>query len=99
MSKVFILLLCFVLAVVIFACKSEQKAESEMQEQEQVTTVEPDTGQATCPVCGMTMAKADMIAYEVEGETYYFCSDSCKDQYLTQLKEEEEFEEPETEEE
>jgi len=87
MSKILIVTFCFILAFVILACKAEQKAESEMQQQEQVTTVEPDSGQATCPGCGMTMATAEMIAYDVDGETHHFCSEGCKDNYLAQHEE------------
>jgi len=99
MTKLTIVIFCFILAFVFFACKSEQKSESEMQQQEEVTTVESDTGQATCPACGMTMAQAEMITFEVDGETLHFCSEGCKDHYLAQQQDMEESEESEIEDE
>jgi YHS domain-containing protein len=36
-----------------------------------------DTETATCPVSGQTMAKKDMIAYDYQGKTYYFCCSDC----------------------
>ena len=32
---------------------------------------------ATCPVMGETKKKSDMIAYDHQGQTYYFCCPSC----------------------
>ena len=93
MYKILIILCCLILTVVIFSCKGEQKSESKMQQEEQTTTVMPDTGQATCPVCGMTMAKSEMIAQEIDGEMYYFCSEADRDTYLAQHEESEEMEE------
>ena len=99
MSKLMVVFFCVILTLLFFACKAEQQAETEMQEQEQVTTVEPDTTQVTCPACGMTMAKADMVTYDVDGETYHFCSEGCRDQYLADLEENIEVEDSDTEEE
>ena len=37
---------------------------------------------ATDPVCGMTVEEADAAATaEYEGQTYYFCSNDCKEEF------------------
>jgi len=36
---------------------------------------------ATCRVCGMSMAKADMLKYEYKGKTYYFCCKPCLEKF------------------
>ena len=40
-----------------------------------------DVEQATCPVMGRTMAKADMVPVTYEGETYYLCCTGCKPKF------------------
>ncbi|MCE5237473.1 YHS domain-containing protein [bacterium] len=36
---------------------------------------------ASCPVLGTTMAKKNMIPYEYQGKTYYFCCQDCVDKF------------------
>ena len=36
---------------------------------------------ASCPVLGTTMPKDQMIKYEHEGKTYYFCCQDCVDKF------------------
>jgi len=36
-----------------------------------------------CPGCGMVMEKTQMISYKVDGETQYYCSEMCKENYLS----------------
>lgn len=33
------------------------------------------------PVCGMNVTKKDAISREINGETYYFCSKSCANEF------------------
>ncbi|MBN2464653.1 YHS domain-containing protein [candidate division WOR-3 bacterium] len=36
------------------------------------------------PVCGMTVTKEDAAcSYEHKGKTYYFCAESCRDQFVS----------------
>ena len=35
------------------------------------------------PVCGMTVDAATAIHAEREGETFYFCSDQCRQKFLS----------------
>ena len=37
--------------------------------------------EATCPVRGEIHKKADMIAYDYQGKTYYFCCQDCVDKF------------------
>jgi len=36
------------------------------------------------PICGMTVDAATAIHAEREGETFYFCSDQCRQKFLSQ---------------
>lgn len=33
------------------------------------------------PVCGMSVAKDEAASYQFVGETYYFCSERCRDRF------------------
>ena len=35
------------------------------------------------PICGMTVEEATALNAEREGKTYYFCSDHCRQQFLS----------------
>ncbi len=37
----------------------------------------------TDPVCGMTVEKANAIHAERDGKTFYFCSDHCRQEFLS----------------
>ncbi len=37
--------------------------------------------EAQDPVCGMTVDKDEASTFEYEGETYYFCCDSCREEF------------------
>lgn len=37
---------------------------------------------AVDPVCGMEVAMEGAVTAEYEGETYYFCSEDCRDQFM-----------------
>lgn len=46
---------------------------------EKSTSMSIDTAQD--PVCGMFVSKADSISREVNGKTYYFCSQNCANEF------------------
>lgn len=109
MKRVSFLLVLLVLAAafIMVACEKKQETTGEATTEETTTeesaetTMESavsDTGMATDPVCGMTMEKSKMVAYEEDGETIYFCSEECKDKYLAEKATEEEKEAPASEE-
>ena len=35
------------------------------------------------PICGMTVAEATALHAERDGKTFYFCSDHCRQKFLT----------------
>jgi xanthine dehydrogenase accessory factor len=47
----------------------------------QQPAAQPAADEATCPVMGKTLKKADMTAYEYKGTTYYFCCPGCIDTF------------------
>ena len=96
MRKIIISLIFSILVLLLIACQGEQKAETKVEE-EVTTAAVSDTAQVTCPACGMTHAASEMTAYEIEGETHYFCSEACKEHYLADLESPEEEESPEDE--
>jgi YHS domain-containing protein len=38
--------------------------------------------QATCPVCGMAVDQQNAPSATYDDQTYYFCSEGCRDQFL-----------------
>lgn len=79
MKRVFILLVLLILGIALVMCGGEKKDEFKEEAQQ---TVVADTGKAVCPGCAMEMEKSKMVAHETDGETEYFCSEECKDNYL-----------------
>lgn len=56
---------------------AEQAGETMMQEgEEQMAMVDP--------VCGMEVSKDSEWTAEYEGETYYFCSEQCRDTFMAE---------------
>lgn len=90
MFKLFISFVILLLALALIACGGEKKAETKMEAESQTEAVVADSTMATCPGCGMTMEKEKMISQVVEGDTMYFCSEGCRDNYLANLPAEEE---------
>ncbi len=35
------------------------------------------------PICGMTVDKATALHVERDGKTFYFCSDTCRQKFLS----------------
>jgi YHS domain-containing protein len=91
MKKLFFLMLLLILGATFIMCSGEQKSEANVEEetQEAASEVVADTSMATCDGgCGMEVEKSKMIAYKMDGETLYFCSEMCKENYLASKKEE-----------
>jgi YHS domain-containing protein len=42
------------------------------------------TKMATDPVCGMIVDEEIAISEEFDGETFYFCCEACRDQFLVE---------------
>ena len=83
MKKLFFLMGMLILAGALIMCSGEQKQEAAQETQQDVeTTAVSDTTVAMCPGCGMEMARSEMVAYEEDGKTTYFCSEECKENYL-----------------
>jgi YHS domain-containing protein len=84
MNKVFFYILTLLLVLTMIACTGEKKQETTMEEmQPGETTTEVDTAKVTCAGCGMIHEKSEMTAYVQDGDTLYFCSDQCKENYLS----------------
>jgi YHS domain-containing protein len=86
MNKLIIIFIFSVLLLVFINCSGEKKTDTGTQEVQQTQTTVADTGKAKCPGCGMVMAKTEMVRYEADGKTMYFCSEHCKDNYLASVE-------------
>ena len=95
MQRVLFVILIFMVGAALIMCLGEKKEEAEVEvgtdTQESVVA---DTAMAVCPGCGMKMQKSEMVAYETDGETEYFCSQECLDNYLASSESEETEEAP-----
>jgi len=45
------------------------------------TPADNDAGQATDPVCGMTVDPSSAVSAAYAGDTYYFCREGCRDKF------------------
>ena len=97
MKRIFFLLLLLAIGATLIMCTGEQKPEATTDEatQEATETVVTDTAKVVadtvkfaCAGCGMEMEKAQMVSHEIDDETHYFCSDKCKEQYLSKKEQE-----------
>ncbi len=96
MKRIFFLLLFLAIGATLIMCTGEQKPEATTDEATQeatdttetTETVVADTAKFVCAGCGMEMEKAKMVSHEIEGEGHYFCSDKCKEQYLSKKEQE-----------
>jgi YHS domain-containing protein len=78
-------LLCIALAMLslgFFGCQKAQETPAEQAgtQMEQATPAEEDVV-IVDPVCGMQVSKDSEWTAEYDGKTYYFCSQSCRDQF------------------
>jgi len=90
MKRIFILLMLLSLGAILIMCSGEQKQEATTEETapEVTTTVVADTSMVTCDGgCTMQMDKAKMVSHTIEGKKHYFCSEMCKENYLTKMSE------------
>jgi YHS domain-containing protein len=80
-----------IVGLTIMMCSGEKKQEATVEEtaEEPTATTVADTSLAVCAGgCAMEMEKSKMISHEHEGETHYFCSEMCKENYLASKAEE-----------
>jgi Cu+-exporting ATPase len=45
--------------------------------------MDESTSVTTDPICGMTVDKATALQAQRDGKTFYFCSDHCRQTYLS----------------
>ena len=85
MAKLFYFLLSLVLIFVFVACTGEKTEETVEMDAEATVEKVMDENMAECAGgCEMAMEKEKMIAYEVDGDTLYFCSEKCQEKYMAQ---------------
>jgi YHS domain-containing protein len=72
--------------LLLLACSAEKKQELETKGKSQTESTVADTSQATCPGCGMVMSKSEMIKYNQDEQTLYFCSEHCQKNYLAAMR-------------
>ena len=61
--------------------QAEQAATQSIEQSKEGTESMLAENMAVDPVCGMQVAKDKAVTYEYEGKTYYFCSETCRDQF------------------
>jgi YHS domain-containing protein len=61
--------------------QAEQAATQSIEQAKEGTESMLEETMAVDPVCGMEVAKDKAVTYEYEGKTYYFCSETCRDQF------------------
>ena len=57
--------------------------DSDKNNHERNMTMNKTTSVTKDPVCGMTVNEATAIHAERDGKTYYFCSDGCRQKFLS----------------
>jgi YHS domain-containing protein len=85
MGRILIIVSAAILLLFMFACSGEKKMDVKQINNQQTQITTEDTSKAICPGCGMEMAKKEMIQYVTNGQTLYFCSEHCKENYLATL--------------
>jgi len=92
MKYLFVFLLALLVTVAMVSCSSEKQEEATAETQETMDTA-AEAEMVQCTGCEMSMEKSKMVAYEMDGETKYFCSEECKANYLAAKEGAEESEE------
>jgi YHS domain-containing protein len=57
--------------------------DSDNNNQERDTTMNESKTMTKDPVCGMSVDEATAIHVERDGKTFYFCSDHCRQKFLS----------------
>jgi len=76
-----IVLVIAVLALVALVAGCGQK-EEQTQVEKTTREIQVASAKVVDPVCGMEVDAQAAVTAEHEGETYYFCSAGCKEQFL-----------------
>jgi YHS domain-containing protein len=72
-----------VLSLGIMGCQQAQEQPAEQAETEMHETMPMEEEMAMVdPVCGMEVTEDSEWTAEYEGETYYFCSETCRDEFM-----------------
>ena len=88
MNKVLLYIFILSISLIVSACTGKKKQDTGTEEmQPAATTTEVDTARVTCAGCGMIHQKSQMIVYVQAGDTVYFCSEQCKENYLARQNE------------
>ncbi len=86
MERMVPLIILILFLMILLACSGEKKPETENMKMDQTQTSVTDTSKTTCPGCGMVMVKSDMVKYDQDGQTLYFCSEHCQKNYLASIE-------------
>ena len=63
--------------------KNEKTSERDTNNEERDMTMEESKSVTKDPVCGMTVDEATALHAERDGKTFYFCSDHCRQKFLS----------------
>jgi YHS domain-containing protein len=77
------LIILAIFAFLLMVYTQEKAAEPQQKAETVVEEAAADTLHITCSGCDMKMEKAKMISLEKDGKVYYFCSEECKNKYLS----------------
>jgi YHS domain-containing protein len=79
MKNLISIILILILSLTIIMCSGEKNQEIK-QKTDSESTVKSEL--VDCPGCNMKMEKSKMITHVTNGDTLYFCSEYCKENYL-----------------
>ena len=62
---------------------NEKTFERDTNNEEREMTMEESKSVTKDPICGMTVDEATALHAERDGKTFYFCSDHCRQKFLS----------------
>ena len=62
---------------------NEKTSERDTNNEERNMTMEESKSVTKDPICGMTVDEATALHAERDGKTFYFCSDHCRQKFLS----------------
>jgi YHS domain-containing protein len=80
-----IMLTIFTLVLIGYAQEGADKPQPQKKQKAEAVVEQAavDTLTVTCTGCNMKMEKTKMVSLEKDGKIYYFCSEECKNNYLS----------------